>query len=102
MGRENERGAMKKNLKPTSSLLFVLCRSKDIEVGSCAAFLEIKVQATVVEYLIRNVDIIFNDKLLPEGAGEETSQFLLSNSFQIPSNKALHYSHIHVAVIVWI
>ncbi|XP_071841993.1 rho GTPase-activating protein 32-like isoform X3 [Apostichopus japonicus] len=48
-----------------------LLRSKDIEVGSCAAFLEIKVQATVVEYLIRNVDIIFNDKLLPEGADRD-------------------------------
>lgn len=45
-----------------------LLRSKDIEVGSCAAFMEIKVQATVVEYLIRNVDIIFNDKLLPDGS----------------------------------
>lgn len=50
-----------------------LLRSKDIETGSCAAFMEIKVQATVVEYLVKHCDLIFNDKLFPDvpGVGDE-------------------------------
>ncbi|XP_041470707.1 uncharacterized protein LOC121420213 isoform X4 [Lytechinus variegatus] len=50
-----------------------LLRSKDIETGSCAAFMEIKVQATVVEYLVKHCDLIFNDKLFPDvpGIGQE-------------------------------
>ncbi|XP_072166346.1 uncharacterized protein [Diadema setosum] len=50
-----------------------LLRSKDIETGSCEAFLEIKVQATVVEYLVKHCDLIFNDKLFPDvpGVGQE-------------------------------
>ncbi|XP_030833992.1 rho GTPase-activating protein 32-like isoform X2 [Strongylocentrotus purpuratus] len=46
-----------------------LLRSKDIETGSCAAFMEIKVQATVVEYLVKHCDLIFNDKLFPDVPG---------------------------------
>ena len=31
--------------------------------------MEIKIQATVVEYLIRKADVIFNDKLFPDVPG---------------------------------
>ncbi|XP_071957704.1 uncharacterized protein [Antedon mediterranea] len=45
-----------------------LLRSKEIESGA-AAFMEIRVQAVVVEYLIRNMDLIFNNKLFPDVPG---------------------------------
>ncbi|XP_033110482.1 rho GTPase-activating protein 33-like isoform X2 [Anneissia japonica] len=45
-----------------------LLRSREIESGA-AAFMEIRVQAVVVEYLIRNMDLIFNNKLFPDVPG---------------------------------
>ena len=44
-------------------------RSKELELATSAAFMEIKIQATVVEYLIRNAHLIFNDKLFPDVPG---------------------------------
>ncbi|XP_072049400.1 uncharacterized protein [Amphiura filiformis] len=50
-----------------------LLKSKELELATSAAFMEIKIQATVVEYLIRNAHLIFNDKLFPDvpGIGQE-------------------------------
>nr|XP_006823813.1 PREDICTED: rho GTPase-activating protein 32-like [Saccoglossus kowalevskii] len=49
-----------------------LLRSKEIELG-VAAFMEIRVQSVVVEYLIRNVDLIFSDKLQSQLAKTDSS-----------------------------
>uniref|UniRef100_T1IL19 Rho-GAP domain-containing protein n=1 Tax=Strigamia maritima TaxID=126957 RepID=T1IL19_STRMM len=40
-----------------------LLRSKELEIGSVAALQVVGVQAIVTEYLIRYVDLIFNDKI---------------------------------------
>ncbi|XP_033641112.1 rho GTPase-activating protein 32-like isoform X4 [Asterias rubens] len=51
-----------------------LLRSKDLILATAAAFMEIKIQATVVEYLIRKADVIFNDKLFPDVPGRLMGQ----------------------------
>ncbi|XP_038065145.1 rho GTPase-activating protein 32-like isoform X2 [Patiria miniata] len=61
-----------------------LLRSKDLILATAAAFMEIKIQATVVEYLIRKADVIFNDKLFPDVPGR-----LMGQEMQRPKSLVL-------------
>lgn len=50
------------------SLGFVFCSSKDIEVASCngdMAFLEVRVQQSVVEFILNHTEQIFNHAAAP-------------------------------------
>jgi hypothetical protein len=52
----------------TFSLGFVFCSSKDIEVASCngdMAFLEVRVQQSVVEFILNHTEQIFNHAAAP-------------------------------------
>ncbi|XP_070548003.1 rho GTPase-activating protein 32-like isoform X1 [Ptychodera flava] len=54
----------------TASMAFKKSKSREIETG-LAAFMEIRVQSIVVEYLIRNVHMIFSDKVQSQLANNE-------------------------------
>lgn len=53
-----------------------LCRSKQIEsacFSGTAAFMEVRIQSVVVEFILNHVDVLFSSKLssvIREGAGE--------------------------------
>ncbi|XP_022108337.1 rho GTPase-activating protein 32-like isoform X3 [Acanthaster planci] len=79
---ENQTGMTTKNL----AIVWApnLLRSKDLASATAAAFMEIKIQATVVEYLIRKADVIFNDKLFPDVPGR-----LMGQEMQRPKSLVL-------------
>lgn len=63
-------------LTPTCFPCLVYLRSKQIEsacFSGTAAFMEVRIQSVVVEFILNNVDVLFSSKLsslIREGAGE--------------------------------